>query len=83
MSEILKLEIITFCTLENDAKNTLSSEEMYFKGNGKLSAHGVCAEHIRKMTVAPYLAWDGNVYPQFKVSKVRMMSDIRKYGYSI
>ena len=69
MSEIMRVTRIDFDGMEN-TPTEYCSEGKYFKSNGKLSAHGVCGEYLSSLTVTPYLGWNGEVYPKFKVESI-------------
>lgn len=71
MKDCLKLEIIDFDTLENDESNALyTHSEIIFCSDENLSAYKKIGDHLSCLTYAPYIAWNLQVYPQFKVSTV-------------
>jgi hypothetical protein len=76
--EILKLEIIHFDTMENSSSNAISKKEYFFKRDGELTAHGVLGAYLITLNFTPYIAWNGEVYPQFKVSRVLFSEKVIK-----
>lgn len=72
MSDILKLKIIDFCTLENNEANALSSKEHYFEGTARVTAYKMCCDFLQTLNIKPYLAWNLEVYPKFILEKIYM-----------
>jgi hypothetical protein len=68
---ITRLQIYHFDSLENDERKAeYLAEEKFFSDEGQLSGHGVCAEYLQTLTINPYLAWNGDVYPKFNVKTI-------------
>lgn len=68
MTVFLKLEIIDFDTFENDISNAISKEEIIFSDDKHETAYKKINDYLYDLTFHSYLAWDRNIYPQFKVS---------------
>ena len=70
MVNAIRLVKIDFDNLENH--NAICSEDLgVFVDGDNLTAHGKVKEFIRKMQpVKPYLGWNGQVYPQFRLEKI-------------
>jgi len=69
-NEVLQLEIINFCNLENDPRNALSITYKYFNSDKQATAHSRCGDYIRSLDAKHYLGWNDEVYPKFKVKRV-------------
>lgn len=70
----LKLIEVSFDNLENGYAEAICREELgVFVDGDKLTAHGKVEEFLRTLEPRhPYLGYDGEVYPQFKVERVQI-----------
>lgn len=74
MSNILKLTIINFSNLENNASDAISMENIYFESNEKGTAYNACGNYLAMQKVVPYLGHDMEIYPKFKVIPIHTRS---------
>ena len=67
--EIVRLIMRTFDTMENRHAESIHDQCLgTFVAEDGLSAHGVASEWLEQHPpIKVYLAWDGQVYPQFRV----------------
>lgn len=74
-TEAVRLIRIDFDNMEN--RDPYCEEEVaVFVGDAHLTAHGKASEYMRTMEkVRPYAGYDGQVYPQFKLKKVKLNPD--------
>jgi hypothetical protein len=71
MTDLIKLTTINFDFMENHNPEYVSNKK-YFTRNDVLSAREVCAKYLATLCTMPYLGYDDEVYPKFKVEEIRV-----------
>lgn len=68
--KVSRLVQIDFDTLENESAQALSVKQIgVFQDDEKLRAHGKIAQWFGGKKFDLYLAWNGQVYPQFRIEE--------------
>ena len=68
--EYVQLTQIDFDGMENSIAQAITKKDLgIFLPSGTTTAHGTLVKWLnnRKEKYSPYLGWDGEVYPKFKV----------------
>jgi hypothetical protein len=68
---MIKLTIIGFDCMENSTDQAeFILEEKYFVDKDDIPARICCGQYISTGSFKPYLTWNNEVYPKYKISNV-------------
>jgi hypothetical protein len=75
MNNISKLTRIDFCNLENSSSDAVGiTWQKYFQDKDGKTAHHYAGNYLQTITITPYLAWTGDIYPKFKLEEINLES---------